>query len=112
MSRQQDKGRINSMATEANAPEQRVILHDVRWKTYEELLHDLESSSAPRLTYDRGTLEIMSPLPEHERYNRAIASVVDTAAMEWGFEIDALGSTTFRREDLERGFEPDSCFYI
>ncbi len=23
-----------------------------------------------------------------------------------------LGSTTFRREDLERGFEPDSCFYI
>ena len=26
--------------------------------------------------------------------------------------IDSLGSTTFRREDIDRGFEPDSCFYI
>lgn len=23
-----------------------------------------------------------------------------------------LGSTTFKREDFKRGFEPDSCFYI
>src|SRR5262249_1068369 len=23
-----------------------------------------------------------------------------------------LGSTTFKREDLERGFEPDACFYV
>jgi Uma2 family endonuclease len=29
-----------------------------------------------------------------------------------GIEAEDLGSTTFRREDLERGFEPDSCFYI
>jgi Uma2 family endonuclease len=31
---------------------------------------------------------------------------------EMGVEAKDLGSTTFRREDLERGFEPDSCFYI
>jgi hypothetical protein len=24
----------------------------------------------------------------------------------------SFGSTTFRREDLDRGFEPDGCFYI
>ena len=33
-------------------------------------------------------------------------------AEELGIEAEDLGSTTFRREDLERGFEPDSCFYI
>ena len=33
-------------------------------------------------------------------------------AEEIGVEVEDLGSTTFRREDLERGFEPDSCFYI
>jgi Uma2 family endonuclease len=33
-------------------------------------------------------------------------------AEELGIEAENLGSTTFRREDLERGFEPDSCFYI
>jgi Uma2 family endonuclease len=93
-------------------PDQKVVLRQVHWETYERLLADLTDSSAPRLTYDRGTLEIMSPLPEHERYNRAIAALVDIVADEWDLDFDNLGSTTFRREDLARGFEPDSCFYI
>lgn len=100
------------MAILMDPPDQKVVLRHVHWETYERLLADLVDSSAPRLTYDRGTLEIMSPLPEHERYNRAIASIVETVADEWNIEFDNLGSTTFRREDLERGFEPDSCFYI
>ena len=33
-------------------------------------------------------------------------------AEELGVDVYDLGSTTFEREDLERGFEPDSCFYI
>jgi Uma2 family endonuclease len=95
-----------------NPPEQRVLLHNVSWNTYERLLMDLNDSSAPRLTYDRGTLEIMSPSSEHERYNRTIARIVEELAVEMNLDFDALGSTTFRREDLDRGFEPDSCFYI
>jgi Uma2 family endonuclease len=31
---------------------------------------------------------------------------------EMGVEAKDLGSTTFRREDPERGSEADSCFYI
>jgi len=100
------------MATVLNPPEQRVTLHNVRWETYERLLADLRDSSAPRLTYDRGTLEIMSPSSEHERYNRTTAQIVEELAVEMDINIDSLGSTTFRREDLDRGFEPDSCFYI
>jgi Uma2 family endonuclease len=73
---------------------------------------DLNDSCAPRLTYDRGTLEIMSPSSEHERYNRTIAQIVEELAVEMNLDFDGLGSTTFRREDLDRGFEPDSCFYI
>ena len=73
---------------------------------------DLNDSCAPRLTYDRGTLEIMSPSSEHERYNRTIARIIEELAVEMNLDFDALGSTTFRREDLDRGFEPDSCFYI
>jgi len=38
--------------------EQKVILHNISWKTYESLLADYASQSSPRLTYDRGTLEI------------------------------------------------------
>jgi Uma2 family endonuclease len=76
------------------------------------LLADHQDRSAPRFTYDRGTLEIMSPLPEHEECNRAIALLVEVIAEEWDLDLRNLGSTTFRREDLARGFEPDSCFYL
>ncbi len=92
--------------------ERKVILHNVRWETYERLLAEQESSSAPRLTYDRGELEITSPSTEHEEYNRTIALLVEMFAVEAGLDVRNVGSMTLRREDLERGFEPDSCFYV
>jgi Uma2 family endonuclease len=100
------------METVKSPAEQRVVLHNIGWNTYEHLLADHENNSAPRLTYDRGELEIMSPSPEHEKFNRRLAQFVLAVAEELGIEAEDLGSTTFRREDLERGFEPDSCFYI
>ena len=100
------------MQTVKTPAEQRVVLHNIGWNTYERLLADHENNSAPRFTYDRGELEIMSPSPEHEAYNRSIALLVELLAAELGIDVYNLGSTTFRREDLERGFEPDSCFYI
>jgi Uma2 family endonuclease len=102
----------SDMATVLSPPEQRVTLYNVSWETYERLLADLQDGAAPRLTYDRGTLEIMSPSSEHERYNRAVAQIVEELAAELDVDIDSLGSTTFRREDIDRGFEPDSCFYV
>ena len=100
------------MATVLNPPEQRIVLRNVSWETYERLLADHLDSSSPRFTYDRGALEIMSPSPEHERVNRSIAMIVEVLAETMNLDWDNLGSTTFKREDLERGFEPDSCFYI
>lgn len=100
------------METDRSPAEQRVVLHNVSWGTYERLLEDHENNSAPRFTYDRGELEIMSPSPEHEKLNRRMAQLVMALTEETGVEAEDFGSTTFRREDLERGFEPDSCFYI
>jgi len=100
------------MATVVSSPEQRIVLRNVSWETYERLLADHLDSSSPHFTYDEGTLEIMSPSTEHERINRSIAMFVEVLAEEINLDLDNLGSTTFRREDLMRGFEPDSCFYI
>lgn len=100
------------MATALSHADQTVVLENVSWQTYEQLLDDLVDRSAPRLTYDRGVLEIMSPTPEHERLNRTLAQLVEVVAEELQIETENLGSATFRREDLERGFEPDSCFYV
>jgi len=54
----------------------------------------------------------MCPLPEHEECNRTLALLVEVLAEEMHIDVRNFGSTTFRRTDLARGFEPDSCFYI
>jgi Uma2 family endonuclease len=92
--------------------EQRTVLHNISWETYEHLLADHRDSSSPRFTYDRGELEIMVVSGRHERPNRLISLLVEVVADEMELDLVNLGSTTFRREDLQRGFEPDSCFYI
>ena len=100
------------MATTAPATDNKIALYDVSWETYERLVSDMSDRSSPRLTYDRGRLEIMSPTEEHEELNRSLAAVVEAVAEELEIDIRSLGSTTFRRQDLERGFEADSCFYV
>lgn len=92
--------------------ENRLLLSNITWSTYQALLDDLANQSSVRLTYDQGHLEIMSPLLKHERLNRIIAQIVMILAEEQAIDLCALGSTTFKRPDLARGFEPDSCFYI
>jgi Uma2 family endonuclease len=88
------------------------VLTNVSWATYESMLKELENSSSPHLTYDRGVLEIMSPTAKHDDVARVIDLLVNLVSLELGPELRSLGSTTFRRKDLMRGFEPDSCFYV
>ena len=39
-------------------------------------------------------------------------SLVEVLAEEFNIDLRRLGSTTFKREDIQKGFEADSCFYI
>ncbi len=98
----------------ASPPEvvQRVILHGVSWETYERLLADFQDSHAAHFAYDRGALEIMVLSFKHETFNRTLATLVEIVAEEMQGDVINAGSTTFRRADLSKGFEPDTCFYI
>jgi Uma2 family endonuclease len=49
---------------------------------------------------------------EHENYKDVLVLLLNILAEELGIDVSSFGSTTFRREDLARGFEPDGCFYI
>jgi Uma2 family endonuclease len=100
------------METAKIPSEQRTVLHDISWETYEHLLADHRDSSSPRFAYDQGVLEIMVVSSRHERPNCLISLLVELVAEEMDLDLENLGSTTFRRKDLQRGFEPDSCFYI
>jgi Uma2 family endonuclease len=89
-----------------------VIVQGVSWDTYACLLADFADSSGTRMAYDRGTLEIMAPSFKHEQAADLLADVVKAVAEAQALDIVAAGSTTFKREDVERGFEPDASFYI
>jgi Uma2 family endonuclease len=92
--------------------ENRVILHNTSWETYERLKVERGESRVPRFAFDRGELEIMSPSTEHESIAYYAGLLVAVFAEETGMDLYGAGSTTFDREDLERGFEPDACFYV
>ena len=100
------------MASPISSPEQLVILDRVTWDTYERLITEHGERCGTRFTYDEGVLQIMVVSSRHERPNRRLASLVEVLAEEWALDIEQLGSMTFKRKDLQKGFEPDSCFYI
>lgn len=89
-----------------------VLLENVSWQTFETLLIELGDHRAARLAYDRGMLEIMAPLPEHEYYKEAIGDLVKDLADVLDIDYETLGSTTWKRQDLLAGVEPDNCFYF
>jgi Uma2 family endonuclease len=92
--------------------EQRFVLHNVTWASYLTLGELFPDRPALRLTYDRGTLELMSTSPRHERYKKWLGRFLETIAEELNKPIVPGGSMTFQREDLDRGFELDDCFWI
>lgn len=91
--------------------EQRTVLENVRWETYVELA-DGRAGSVPRMTYDSGVLELMSPLRQHENIGRLIGRVLETYTEVREIEIQSVASTTFRRRELQKGFEADEAYYV
>ena len=89
-----------------------VILPHVSWDTYERLLADDQDRRVPRMTYDRGMLELVTPSMPHEVDAGTITRVVDIVSAVLGIPMVSAGGTTYRRKDLARGFEPDASFYL
>ena len=90
-----------------------IRLQGVSWRTYESLLEDYDGRPGMRVGYDQGVLEIVSPISEeHELYNRLLSFLVETLAEAAELEYRSSGAATFKKEGLQRGFEPDSSYYI
>lgn len=90
---------------------QHFVMEGASWELYERLLRDIGNRPI-RVTYDEGRLEVMSPLPEHERPSRFIGRMIEMLTFELDIPTCCLGSTTFRRRDKKKGLEPDQCYYF
>ena len=100
------------MASVVNLPEQKVILENVSWQTYERLRDEHTDKNGTHFIFDSGRLEIRVLSYEHELFKDRIALLVNLLAEEFDVDIESAGSTTFQREELAKGLEPDACFYI
>ncbi|HIK12889.1 MAG TPA: Uma2 family endonuclease [Oscillatoriaceae cyanobacterium M33_DOE_052] len=93
-------------------PGQQLLMTDVSWQMYEQLLEELQEHRSWRVNYSQGVLEIMAPLPEHEDDKSIITNLVEILLEELDMEFRNLASTTFKSETMNQGLEADSCFYI
>lgn len=92
--------------------EQRLTLNNVSWETYEKLLDAFGEHRAVRFHYDEGVLEFMVPLEAHENPSEIIGAFIRQLVVDSGCDIKSMASTTLRRKELQKGAEPDKCFYI
>ncbi|MGJ5632489.1 Uma2 family endonuclease [Nostoc sp. CALU 1950] len=100
------------MLVKLTLAEQRTVLDNVSWETFEALLRDTGEDRGSRFAYDCGVLEIMTPLFEHENPKIQFDRLIFALAVELKTKIRSAGSTTLKRKPIAKGIEPDSCYYI
>jgi Uma2 family endonuclease len=99
----------------ADAPkpgEYRTVLSHVSWQKYETLLADLGRDRTARFSFERGQLEMMNPLEEHDRCHRLIESLILVITDELGWVVEGYAAPTLKRADLFLGVEPDAAYYL
>jgi Uma2 family endonuclease len=93
-------------------PGHQLLIKDITFSIYRHILSELGSNRSSRVSYSQGVLEIMTPLPEHEVGKVIIGDLIKALLEELDIEFWSLGSTTFDKEKMDAGVEPDDCFYI
>jgi Uma2 family endonuclease len=93
------------------APGSKVTIEGVSWDEFESILQELGEKRSLRVAYSNSTLEIIVPLPEHEKPKGIISDIVKILLKKTGKKYEPFGSTTFKQENIA-GIEPDACFYI
>ncbi|EAW35886.1 Uma2 family endonuclease [Lyngbya sp. PCC 8106] len=94
------------------SPGHQVLLKDITWQEFEQILEELGESRASRLSYSHGVLEMMTPSLEHEKDKEMVGDLVKMLLDTLNIDFEALGSTTFKSEQMTQAIEADTCFYI
>ncbi|MEH2094309.1 Uma2 family endonuclease [Nostoc sp.] len=93
-------------------PGQQMLLQDISWQQLEKILEEMGEKRAARISYSHGWLEIMVPLPEHEKDKELIGDLVKVLLEILQIDFEPFGSTTLKNERMRQAVEPDTSFYI
>ena len=100
---------MSSLVDEAS--ETRTVLENVSWEIFVALVDEREGS-VPRMTYNQGVLEMMSPKRKHENLGRLIGRMIEAYSEIKGIEILSVASVTVKRSDLKKAYEADESYYV
>ncbi|MCI0486762.1 MAG: Uma2 family endonuclease [Blastocatellia bacterium] len=89
-----------------------VTFHGVSWQDYEDLLEQVGEAGGLRISFDSGTLTIMTLSTEHENYAWFIGRLVSAISLRLRINIRFFGSATMKKRKEGKGNEPDACFYV
>jgi Uma2 family endonuclease len=95
------------------APGQRLTVDGANWDVYQKVMERRDGNrKGMKIQYDRGEIHLMPTYSWHELWKKVLASLVECLAEELNVPISGLGGMTVSREDRDRGFEPDECYYV
>lgn len=92
--------------------ERRILINNVSWREYEKYLEIFAERAGWRLAFDEGKLEFIPPTLNHERFSTTFNDFIRAYCMFYDIDLESGGSTTFHSQLLNKGVEPDECFYI
>ncbi len=94
------------------SPDSVLIQHGLSWHDYENLLRAVGDAPGRHISFDDGTLQIMTLSFKHEKYVRLIERIVDRLSARLRIKVLSYGSATMKKEREQKGAEPDACFYV
>lgn len=93
-------------------PDQRVVIRDVDWDFYEQLIDAIPEGANLHVDFDGKDLEIMTLGPFHDGEKKLFGQLVEAVAQELEVPYQAFGQTTWKRPEVQRGLEADESYYF
>lgn len=96
----------------ANEPVQHFVFEAVSYDQFVAITDAWGERPGLRVSYDGRRLEIMTTSMRHERWKRLLSRLIDALTLTLDIAMEGGGNTTFRNQFVEKGVEPDDCFWI
>src|SRR5579871_3235576 len=90
----------------------RFVLRGLNWADYKAIAEKFLAHRHLHLTYDRGTLELMTTSSTHGAQSRLICLLIIALAEEMSLPVAPCGDMTCEHEEADHALQPDECFYL
>lgn len=106
------KTMVNFAKSKDSESEQFLIINNISWNQYEDLLQFLGDAAGIRVKYWDENLVIMSPSYLHEFDQEIIGTLLETYFFAKKIRFYPFGSTTLKNKIIKTGIEPDKSYCL